>query len=143
VISFHSEDCSRPKIRYLVIKQWIKKIACDNDVKIGDIIFIFCSDQYILTINKEYLNHYYSTDIITFNYNKFSIISGDIFISIDTVKENALLYSVTYEQELLRVIIHGILHLIGFDDTNDELQTVMTAKEDEALELYFKNFVNK
>lgn len=101
--------------------------------KTGDIAYIFCSDERILEINKQYLQHDYYTDIITFDYSEDNIISGDIFISIDTVKSNSLDFGSDFETELLRVIIHGILHLCGQDDKSPELRMEMTRKENEAL----------
>lgn len=109
---------------------------------LGEINFIFSDDNYILKINQDFLSHDYFTDIITFNYNESTRLSGDIFISIDTVKRNAEKFSVNFENELLRVMIHGILHLIGFDDKSKSDSEVMRKEEDNCLEIYYsKSFL--
>lgn len=136
MIEFYNEDVALPNINPKNINLWISSIIKNHKKKVGDISFIFCSDNYLIQINRDYLNHDYFTDIITFNYNNNIIISGDIYISIDTVKNNAVDYDVTFENELNRVIVHGILHLIGFDDKTDEQQTIMTQKENEALNIF-------
>ena len=106
------------------------------DKNIGDLNYIFCSDEYILDINKQHLKHDYYTDIITFNYNDEEVINGDIFISYDTVKSNAVEYSNgNVSEEFDRVVIHGVLHLIGFNDKTDDDQQEMTRQEDLALAL--------
>ena len=118
------------------IKAWINEIVKSNGLSVGEIAYIFCNDKYILDTNKEYLNHNYYTDIITFDYsNKFEI-SGDIFISIETVSFNTKIYNTTFENELLRVMIHGILHLIGFNDKTASQRKIMHKKENEALKVY-------
>lgn len=135
MIDFYNEDIEMPALDLSSVKEWINTIVDRNDKLTGDVSFIFCSDAYLLKINQEYLNHNYFTDIITFNYNEGSKISGDIFISLDTVKANAIEYDVTFDNELYRVIIHGILHLIGFNDKTDDEQALMTSKENEALNI--------
>lgn len=139
MINFYNEDVSRPKLKYLLLKKWIKEIVLSNNFKIGTVSIVFCSDTYILKINNDFLNHDYFTDIITFNYNELNILSGDIFISLDTVKTNSLQYSTSYENELLRVIIHGILHLIGFNDKSESDLLEMRSKEDESLLVYYNS----
>lgn len=99
-------------------------------MKIGNISLIFCSDNYLLDINIKYLNHNYFTDIITFNYVEGEIISGDLFISIDRVKENAIEFETMWIKELYRVIFHGLLHLIGYNDKTEEEKKIMKIKED-------------
>lgn len=131
-ISFFNEEVNKPKIEYRKIKTWIKAIIESSGKSIGDINYIFCSDEYILKINLEYLNHDYFTDIITFNYCNENIISGDIFISIDTVNNNANEFG-TKDTEIFRVMIHGILHLIGFDDNIEIDKKIMREEEDKAL----------
>lgn len=121
---------------------WITSIIINNNSKAGNINFIFCSDSYLLEINKTYLNHNYFTDIITFNNNQGNVISGDIYISIDTVVRNSNFYNVTPTEELRRVIIHGILHLLGFDDFTISQKLEMTSKEDEALLRFNTHFTN-
>jgi rRNA maturation RNase YbeY len=135
VINFFNEDIEFPDIDISSYIKWIGEIINQYNYTTGDINYIFCSNKYILQINKKYLNHNYFTDIITFNYNENNIINSDIFISIETVNENADCYNTTFYNELSRVIIHGILHLIGFDDKTKEDQAIMTQKENEALSL--------
>lgn len=113
--------------------EWIEKIIQSEKKEAGDISFIFCSDHYLLGINKEFLNHDYFTDVITFDYVEEDKISGDIFISVDRVKENAETFNVTYKNELNRVMIHGILHLLGYKDKSVQEKQLMTQKEDEYL----------
>ena len=126
-----------------VLKNWIKYIVLQEGKSVGNINFIFSNDEYVLEINKVYLNHDYFTDIITFNYNQGTILNGDIYISVDTVRGNAELYNVTFEFEIQRVIIHGILHLVGFDDTTDALKSEMKEQEDKALTLLITKFLTK
>jgi len=135
VINFFNEDIDFPKIDTDNYTKWIERVINIYKYKTGDINYIFCSDNYILNINIEYLNHNYFTDIITFNYNLNDIINADIFISLDTVNENSKYYHTSFQSELSRVIIHGILHLIGFDDQDEQQQELMTIKENEALSL--------
>ncbi len=140
-INFNFEEIPKLNFPKNTIKNWIKSVIQSNNFKIGSISYIFCTNDYILQVNKEYLNHDYFTDIISFNYNENKTISGDLFISVDTVKTNAQEYGVTFDKELYRVMIHGVLHLLGFDDITDELQQEMTQKEDEALNILYTNFL--
>lgn len=133
-IYFYNEDVELPDFKELRIEKWIVQIATLHSRIAGDLNFIFCSDDYLLQVNKEYLNHDYYTDIITFNYCEDNTISGDIFISLDRVNDNALQLK-TQDTELYRVIIHGILHLIGFEDHTDEEKSTMRAKENEAIDI--------
>ncbi len=135
MITYFSEDTAFPNISKHETTQWIKTIAQQYNKKAGEIAYIFCSDEYILKINNEYLQHDYYTDIITFDYSANNIIAGDIFISLDTVKSNAEKFEQPFDTELHRVIIHGILHLCGQKDKTDEERAEMTRKEDEALYL--------
>lgn len=129
-ILYHTEDIDFEPKDWQKTSKWIKE-AIENESKIcGELNFIFCSDPYLLKINEEYLNHDTYTDIITFNYVEGNNISGDIFISIDRVKENAKSFEVSFEKELARVLIHGILHLIGYDDDNEESTAEIRSKED-------------
>lgn len=114
---------------------WLKTVAGSEMKQLGDINLIFCSDNYILDVNMKYLKHDYFTDIITFDYCEGNYLSGDLFISIDSVRENAAFYNVDFTAELNRVIVHGILHLIGYDDHNDDDIKVMRSKEDYYLQL--------
>ncbi len=134
MIQYIADRVEMPVIETQTINRWIKIIAADFQKKIGKISYIFCNDQKILEVNNQYLSHDYFTDIITFDYGKNNIISGDVFISIDTVKANAEEYGVRFEEELNRIIIHGILHLCGNNDHTLELRKCMTEKENVALE---------
>ena len=114
---------------------WLKTVAESEVKKIGQVNIIFCSDNYILDINQKYLQHDYFTDIITFDYCENDVLSGDLFISIDSVRENAIFYKTEFTDELNRVIVHGLLHLIGYDDHSDEDIKMMRSKENYYLEL--------
>lgn len=114
---------------------WLRLVAESEICKIGEISVIFCSDNYILDVNQRYLQHDYFTDIITFDYCKGKTLSGDLFISVDSVRENAIEYGTEFKDELDRVIVHGVLHLIGYDDHSDEDITVMREKENYYLSL--------
>ena len=114
---------------------WLKLVAESEIKKLGDVNIIFCSDNYILDVNVKYLGHDYFTDIITFDYCENNILSGDLFISIDTVRDNADFYKTEFKDELNRVIVHGLLHLIGYDDHTPEEQKIMREKENYYLEL--------
>lgn len=124
-----------------IINSWIKNTISSHQYKVGEINYIFTSNEQILGVNKQYLSHDYFTDIITFNYNSNRLISGDIYISVETVRSNALVYAVSFEEELHRVIIHGILHLIGFNDKSKEQQAEMTANEDSNLKILYSQFM--
>lgn len=134
-IYFHSEDVSFELNQEEKISSWILSIIKNHTKELGDISYIFCSDNYLLKINKKYLNHDYYTDVITFNYCEENTVSGDIFISIDRIKENSENLGENFDQELNRVIAHGVLHLIGFNDKNEAEQKIMRNKEDECLNL--------
>ena len=114
---------------------WLKTVAESEVKKIGQVNIIFCSDNYILDINQKYLQHDYFTDIITFDYCENDVLSGDLFISVDSVRENAIFYKTEFADELNRVIVHGLLHLIGYDDHSDEDIKMMRSKENYYLEL--------
>ena len=138
MILFQTINTSMPVLDEKKVTRWIKSTVRGFDKVTGIITFIFCTDDKILEINREYLQHEYYTDIITFDYSKKNIISGDIFISVETVQANAYKYQVAFEKEILRVIIHGILHLCGLKDDSPEAQRIMTSNEDGALLRYFE-----
>ena len=121
------------------IISWIKRIVSNFSKIPGEISIVLTSDNYILEINNQYLNHNYFTDIITFDYSTETIISGDIFISIDTVFSNSKKFNTSFNEELLRVIIHGILHLVGFKDKSPKERIEMRLNEDLALNIYNDN----
>ena len=132
-ISYYAEDVKLPALRKRETNEWIRTIASLYDKKCGDIAYIFCSDEKILDVNKEYLQHDYYTDIITFDYCEGDRLSGDLFISLDTVRTNAEQFGASYDNELHRVIIHGILHLCGINDKGPGEREIMEAAENKAL----------
>lgn len=115
------------------IMRWIRSVAADYGFSIGDITYILCNDEKILAVNREFLQHDYYTDVITFDYTTASCLNGDIFISEDTVRSNAEMVGTDYPHELLRILIHGVLHLTGQGDKTPETKAEMTRKEDLAL----------
>jgi rRNA maturation RNase YbeY len=129
-IQYFSEDVSFPKLKKRRTTNWIKQVIIIEGKIVGSISFIFCSDNYLLEVNKKYLDHDYFTDIITFDYVEASLINGDIFISIDRVVENAKEFNTTLENELHRVLVHGVLHLLGYKDKDKKDKKLMTEKED-------------
>ncbi|MCE2616782.1 rRNA maturation RNase YbeY [Phocaeicola oris] len=135
MISYQSEDIQMPDINQAEVTEWIKQVAATHQKKVGDIAYFFCSDKKILEVNREYLKHDYYTDIITFDYCKGAKLSGDIFISLDTVNSNSFLFKQSYNRELHRVIIHGILHLCGINDKGPGEREIMEANENKALAL--------
>ncbi|MDR1197904.1 MAG: rRNA maturation RNase YbeY [Prevotellaceae bacterium] len=132
-IFYETIDVSFPKIKRRETNLWIKKIIFQYQKRVGEITCIFCSDEEILRINQSYLNHDYYTDIITFDYSENDILSGDLFISLDTVRSNSEKFNTDYSEELHRVIIHGVLHLCGFKDKSPEDEKIMREKENKAL----------
>lgn len=133
-ICYFAEEVKMPAIKKREISRWIKTVAESYKKTVGDISYIFCNDNRILDVNRQYLQHDYYTDIITFDYTEDNQINGDIFISIDTVKSNAEQYGQTFENELHRIIIHGILHLCGIKDKGEKERAEMTRCENIALE---------
>ena len=136
MITYHTEGVDMPHINTVLIPQWIEQVAAKYNRKAGDLAYIFCSDEYILDVNRTYLKHDYFTDIITFDYCKGNLISGDLFISLDTVKSNSEQFHTPYKEELHRTIIHGILHLCGINDKGPGEREIMEQAENEALVLY-------
>ena len=124
-----------PDIKKRENTEWVKAVAATYGKRVGEIAYIFVDDEKILEVNRQYLQHDYYTDIITFDYCEGDRISGDLFISLDTVRSNAELVGATYENELYRVIIHGILHLCGINDKGPGEREIMEAAEDKALAL--------
>ena len=133
MITYNAEDMSMPAIKKREMNAWIKAVAQKYGRRVGDIGYMFVSDEKILEVNRQYLGHDYYTDIITFDYDEGDRINGDIVISLDTVATNAEQYGKTYEDELHRVIIHGILHLCGINDKGPGEREIMEAAENEAL----------
>ncbi len=135
MITYQTDEVKMPSIKKRETTAWIKAVAATYGKKVGEIAYIFCSDNKILEINREYLDHDYYTDIITFDYCESNRLSGDLFISLDTVRTNAEQFGSTYEEELHRVIIHGILHLCGINDKGPGEREIMEAAENKALSL--------
>lgn len=135
MISYFTEDIKFNFKSKRLTNRWLTLVAESEIRRIGEISVIFCSDPYILSVNQKYLQHDYYTDIITFDYCEGDRLSGDLFISIDTVRENSAEYGTEFEDELNRVIVHGILHLIGYDDHTPEDVAEMRMKEDYYLSL--------
>lgn len=135
MITYNAEDVKLPTIKKRETTRWIKKVAATYGRKVGEIGYMFVNDEKILEVNNEYLGHDYYTDVITFDYCEGDILNGDIVISLDTVRTNAEKFGKTYEEELYRVIIHGILHLCGIDDKGPGEREIMEENENKALAL--------
>ncbi len=138
MITFNAEGIKMPKIKKREVTAWIKAVAASYGRKVGEIGYLFVDDEKILEVNNEYLGHNYYTDIITFDYDEGDVINGDMVISLDTVRTNAEQFGKEYDEELYRVIIHGILHLCGIDDKGPGEREIMEAAENKALEMYIK-----
>jgi len=134
-IHFHQEDISFQLQNIKALRLWIIESVFKENKRVGQLSFIFCSDNYLLKINKNYLNHDFFTDVISFDYTEENRISGDIYISLDRVKENAKEFSSLLKDELHRIIIHGLLHLIGYSDKTPDQKAIMKDKEDFYLSL--------
>ena len=134
MISYNADGVKMPKIKRRNVTAWIKAVANSYGKKVGEVGYLFVNDEKILEVNREYLGHDYYTDIITFDYDEGDIINGDLVISLDTVRSNAEVFGKDYEEELHRVIIHGILHLCGINDKGPGEREMMEAAENKALE---------
>ncbi|KIP54947.1 rRNA maturation RNase YbeY [Prevotella pectinovora] len=135
MISYDSEGIAMPKIKKRETTAWIKAVVASYKRRLGDIGYMFVDDEKILEVNREYLGHDYYTDVITFDYDEDDVVNGDIVISLDTVRSNAELFGKEYDDELHRVIIHGILHLCGINDKGPGEREIMEAAENKALAL--------
>ena len=135
MLTYNADGIRLPPIRNTDTSAWIKAVAASYGRKVGDIGYMFVDDEKILEVNREYLGHDYYTDIITFDYDEGDTINGDLVISLDTVRTNAEKFGKTYEEELHRVIIHGILHLCGINDKGPGEREIMEAAENKALEI--------
>jgi rRNA maturation RNase YbeY len=136
-ITYYTEDVKLPaNLSKRAMSRWIGVVASGYGKKTGSIAYLFCSDEKILDVNRQYLQHDYYTDIITFDYTEDDVLSGDLYISLDTVRSNSEQFRTDYVEELLRVIIHGILHLCGINDKTPEEQLEMTEAENMALALF-------
>ena len=136
MITFTTDSIEMPALDERKVNRWIKAVAADYGFAVGKINYIFCSDERELAVNREFLGHDYYTDVITFDYSTPSTLNGDIFISLDTVRSNAEMVGTSFENELLRILIHGVLHLTGQGDKTPETKAQMTAKEEKALAIY-------
>lgn len=134
MVSYFLEDIDFKFSGKRLNSAWLKAVATEESRKLGRINIIFCSDNYLLDVNMKFLQHDYYTDIITFDYCEKDVLSGDLFISIDSVRANAEFFGTTFDNELNRVIVHGLLHLIGYDDHTEEDQKIMRSKENFYLE---------
>ena len=139
MISFLTENIKMPRLDRKAVRAWITAVAATYDGrKVGNLNYIFCNDDRILEVNKEFLGHDYYTDIITFEYSEPGLVSGDMFISIETVETNSFKFHTSYDKELMRVIIHGVLHLCGINDKGPGERAVMEAAEERALDMWYK-----
>lgn len=136
MLDLQSVNVELPLIDSSLLFKWIEDVASTFDKKLGNISYLFCDDTYIIEANNKFLGHDYFTDVITFDYSEGDKIAGDIIISLDTVASNAEQIGVAYDRELLRVIIHGILHLCGVNDKGEGEREIMEAHENEALKMY-------
>lgn len=135
-ILWNNQNVDLPALDYPRVEKWISDVAREHGRILGDLAYIFCDDEKIIEVNRQFLQHDYYTDIITFDYSRGKLISGDMFISLDTVASNAKGLEVDYRTELLRVVIHGILHLCGINDKGPGEREVMEKNENDALRLY-------
>lgn len=135
MITYNADGVKMPKIKRKDTTAWIKAVAQTYGKKVGEVGYMFVNDEKILEINNEYLGHDYYTDVITFDYDEDDVVNGDIVISLDTVRTNAELFDKAYEDELYRVIIHGILHLCGLNDKGPGEREIMEKAENKALEM--------
>lgn len=135
MITYNADGVKMPKIKRKDTTAWIKAVAQSYGKKVGEVGYMFVNDEKILEINNEYLGHDYYTDVITFDYDEDDVVNGDIVISLDTVRTNAELFDKAFEDELYRVIIHGILHLCGLNDKGLGEREIMEKAENKALEM--------
>ena len=133
MITFSSDNIPMPVLSLPQVERWIRAVAAQYGFAVGQLNYVFCDDEKILAVNREFLQHDYYTDIITFDYSTRTRVNGDIYISLDTVASNAQMVGTTFNHELHRIIIHGLLHLTGQADKTPETKAQMTAKEEDAL----------
>lgn len=138
-ITYLAQQTELPIFNQLAVNEWIKQVARNHERVVGPLTYIFCSDDRIIEVNRQFLNHDYFTDIITFDYSSHKRISGDMFISLDTVKSNAELFQRAYNEELMRVVIHGVLHLCGINDKGPGEREIMEVHENDALAILPNN----
>ncbi len=138
-VNYICEKVEMPQFNQAAVKQWIEQVARTHQKNVGRLTYIFCDDDYILETNRKYLGHDYFTDVITFDYSNRHRISGDMVISLDTVKTNSEQFAHSYREELMRVVIHGVLHLCGINDKGPGEREIMEAHENAALAMLPKN----
>ena len=143
MIEVLSQNVEKPVLDWKKVEQWIDEVAQRLGRRVGALTYIFCDDERILEVNRQFLNHDYYTDIITFDNTTGRLIRGDMFISLDTVATNAEAVEATYDEELMRVIIHGVLHLCGINDKGPGEREIMESHENEALKLWREAYVSK
>ena len=136
MISFETKDVEMPELDFGKMERWLEEVAARYGKSIGNLNYLFCNDEEILRVNREFLQHDYYTDIITFDYSRKNRVGGDLFISLQTVMSNSIIFESSYDKELLRVIVHGLLHLCGIDDKLPGEREIMEKHENEALRLY-------
>lgn len=137
MIDFETKNVEMPDLDFRKVEIWLGEVAASYGRRIANLNYLFCDDEEIIRVNREFLHHDYFTDIITFDYSRRDRVGGDIFISLDTVRSNAAELGVTYDNELLRVICHGLLHLCGIDDKGPGEREIMEASENKALSLWY------
>lgn len=133
MITYQTENVKMPPLRRRAVTAWLRSVAAGYGRKIGELAYIFCDDAKIIEVNRQYLGHDYYTDVITFDDDEGDVINGDIFISLDTVRSNSEKFGTSYELELDRVIVHGVLHLCGINDKGPGEREIMEAAEEKAL----------
>ena len=133
MITYNTIDVKMPDLPHRATTAWVRAVAAAYGKRVGEVAYVFCSDEKILEVNRQYLQHDYYTGIITFEYTRGDVIGGDLFISLDTVRSNAELFAKPYDEELHRVVIHGILHLCGINDKGPGEREVMEEAENRAL----------
>ncbi|MCI6894223.1 MAG: rRNA maturation RNase YbeY [Bacteroidales bacterium] len=138
-ITYLAQQIEMPEFNQSAVNEWIEQVARNHNRVVGPLTYIFCSDEKILEVNRQFLQHDYFTDVITFDYSSHKRISGDIFISLDTVRSNAELFQRAYNEEFMRVVIHGVLHLCGINDKGPGEREIMEAHENAALALLPEN----
>jgi rRNA maturation RNase YbeY len=135
MLDINYEETADLELDLVRMQDWFNKVIVRETKRFGDICIIFCSDDYLLEINQQHLNHDYFTDIVTFDYTVDDEVGGDLFISVDRIRDNAEQFGVSFEEELFRVCIHGVLHLCGYKDKSESEELLMREKENQALAL--------
>ena len=141
-VQWINDGVAMPNLDFEKVSRWIELVAVSHSKLAHELTYIFCDDSKILEVNKKFLNHDYFTDVITFDYTRGKLLRGDIYISLDTVASNAVMVGADYDTELLRVIIHGVLHLCGINDKGPGEREIMEAHENSALDIYFNRVLN-